>query len=172
MNPLSNDDATFSPNNTFLVPSQLDQPSPSTKTFCNPIISKLPTSVCLLLQNPNGINSDDDCFQYKLYLEQMKSLDVDIVSLTETNINWQSYYVYKNIQHHLKTTVAHSLQVSSSSTNMFDTPYQPSGCSTTLCKHVTGHYHSSVANSMGRWSIIHLNTSTSTPVTIINAYQV
>ena len=172
MNPSSNDDNTLSPHNTFLVPSQLSQPSPSTKLFGDPVTTKLPTSLRLLLQNPNGITSDDDCFQYKLYLEQMKSLEVDIVALAETNLNWRSYTVFKNVQRHRHTTFSHSLQVSSSSTKTFDTSYQPGGCSLTLCEHITGHYHSSITDPMGRWSIIHLNTSSSTPVTIINVYQV
>ena len=137
-----------------------------------PITIKHPDSVRLLLQNPNGISSEDDCFQYKLYMEQMKSLDVDIVALSETNINWRNYNVYKNIQEHRKTTFIHSHHIVSSSTKTFDTPYQPGGCSLTLCKHTTGRYHSSISDPLGRWSIVHLNTATSKPVTIICAYQV
>ena len=172
MNHLSNADNTLSHDITSLVPSQLPQPTPSPQPFGHPITSKHPSSPRILLQNPNGISSNDDCFQYKLYMEQMKSLDVDIIALSETNINWKHYQVYKHIQLHRKTTFTHSFHIGSSSSKTFDTPYQPGGCSLTLCDHTSGRYHSSLADPLGRWSIVHLNTSTSTPVTIICAYQV
>ena len=99
-------------------------------------------------------------------------LNVDIIALSKTNINWKNYNVYKHILQHRKTTFLHSHHITSSSSKTFDTPYQPGGCSLTLCEHTTGRFHSSVSDPLDRWSIAHLNTSTSTPVTIICAYQV
>ena len=149
MSVLSNPDNTFSPSNLFLVPSQVSQPPTLSPTFGHPITSKPSTSIQVLLQNPNGISSTDECFEFKLYLEQMKSLDVNIIAMSETNINWKDYSVYKNTTQHHKTTFVHSHHIPSCSTKSFDTPYQPGGCSITLCDNTTGRYHSSVSDPMG-----------------------
>ena len=139
MNPVSNADHALSPQNTFLVPSQLHQYNPPTSTFGHPITTKHPNSIRLLLQYPNGISSNDDCFEFKLYLKQMKSLlDVDIIAMSETNINWKDYQVYKHTTQHRKTTYVHSHHVPSCSSKSFDTAYQPGGCSLTLCSNITG----------------------------------
>ena len=175
MNPPNNNTTNDSNHNYPLLPtttSQLHHPTDCNHLFGHPLPQKSHTSIRILLQNPNGISHDDECFDFKLYMEQMNSLYVDIIALSETNINWKDYSVYKHTSHHRKTTFVHSQHIPSSSARTFDTPYQPGGCSLTICNHVTGRYHSSYSDPLGRWSVIHLNTSTSNPVTIICVYQV
>ena len=63
MNPLSNYNNTFAPSNIALIPSQIPQPPSPPQPFGHPITLKHPNSLQILLQNPNGISPDDDCFQ-------------------------------------------------------------------------------------------------------------
>ena len=171
MNQPTNDNMNVSSFTNILL-SQTQPSTPPIHTynqelFGNPILQKSNTALRILLQNPNGISYEDECFEFKLYLEQMKSLQVDVIALSETNINWRDYSVYKHTTHHWKTTFIHSQHIPSSSTRTFNTPYQPGGCSITLCEHPTGRYHSSYSDPLSGWSVVHLNTSTSTPVTHI-----
>lgn len=136
------------------------------------ITSKQDHHFRIVLQNPNGISSQDECFEYRLCLQQMLDVSADMIMLSETNLDWRDYNVYKHTNQHRRSLLRHSKQLQSSSSVRFDSSYLPGGVATILANNTVGRFHSSSSDSMGRWTVAHLTTNGSVPLSVITCYQV
>lgn len=159
-------------------------PSPRSPTVINPSLQATNFSIgdsidekhenhCrVTLQNPNGLSYEHDCFEYLLCLQHMSDVSTDIFLLSETNLDWRSYQVYKSLSQHRRSLFQHSKQVTASSSIRFSTPYQPGGVATILKDHTVGRFHSSLSDDLGRWTIVNLSIRNSTVLSIVTCYQV
>lgn len=167
-----------------MLDSMSDHPSPRSPTVLtnattttnhlvgDSIEVKSPDHCRILLQNPNGLSYDNECFEYLLCLQNLRDSASDILLLSETNLDWKNYQVYKQTSAHRRSVFQHSKQVHASSPVRFDTPYQPGGVATLLTGASVGRYHSSVSDELGRWTITNLSLRSSSILSIINCYQV
>ena len=138
----------------------------------DPITSKHPDSIRFVLQNPNGISTNESCFEYQLCLHQMNSVFADIILLPETNLLWKDYTIFNATTNYHRNLFTHSRQNTSFSSRHYDSPYQPGGTCSILANGIVGHYHSSTHDSiLGRWNIINLNISGGRVLSIICCYQ-
>ena len=135
-----------------LIPSQVRQPhtsststesSQSSTSASPPLFGdspqiKSPNSIRLILQNPNGISHYNECFEYHTCIDQMQENLADIICLTETNIQWNSYKITNQCRKYRQNIFNHSKQISSHSSKTYNSPYQPGGTCTILCNHLVG----------------------------------
>ena len=49
---------------------------------------KEPNHFQIILQNPNGFSFENNLFDYQLCIENMKSINADILLFQETNLIW------------------------------------------------------------------------------------
>lgn len=126
----------------------------------------------VLLQNPNGLSYDNECFEYLTCLQNMHDCSCDIILLSETNLDWKNYRVFKQTSNHRRSVFKFSKQIHASSSLRFDTPYQPGGVATLLTQDTVGRYHSSQVDDLGRWTVTNLSLRGSTLLSIVNCYQV
>ena len=139
----------------------------------NNITSKQHENIRIVLQNPNGISSEHNFFEYQLLLENMKSVDSDIVLLPETNLCWNRYDVVMATTKHRKNTFRFSKQVTSNSQRSYSNAYQPGGTASIVTNNVVGRFHSSITDeSLGRWSISNLILNNGKQLSIVCCYQV
>ena len=137
------------------------------------ITTKTPDNIRLILQNPNGVSSENNYFEYQLLLHNMKSVDSDIILLPETNLCWSRYNVIMPTTKHRKNLFRFSKQVTSNSQRSYNTPYQPGGTATIITNNVVGRFHSSLSDdSLGRWSIVNLTLNSGQLLSIVCCYQV
>ena len=127
----------------------------------------------LVLQNPNGFSSENDHFSYQLCLHNMQSISADIILLPETNIQWNDYSVAAVTSRHRRDTFSFSKQISSNSTQIYDSTYQPGGTCSILVDKMVGRHHSSFSDpTLGRWTVTNLNMRRDQHLSIICCYQV
>ena len=136
------------------------------------ISEKDPSSLRFVLQNPNGLSYNEGCFEYQLCLEQMNSVSADVILLSETNLLWKDYNVFKQTTDHRRNLFSHSRQNTCFSAKHYGSPYQPGGTCSVLMNSIVGHYHSSQKDSLlGRWNIINLNVAGGKVLSVICCYQ-
>ena len=164
------------------TPSSVHIPSPShpqqlaaqsNHLIGHPITTKTAQHIRLVLQNPNGISSENNFFEYQLLLHHMKSVDTDIILLPETNLCWSRYNVISSTNKHRKHVFHFSKQSTSNSQRSYESSYQPGGTASIITNNVVGRFHSSLSDdSLGRWSISNLTLNNGKLLSIICCYQV
>ena len=164
------------------TPSSVHIPSPShpqqlaaqsNHLIGHPITTKTAQHIRLVLQNPNGISSENNFFEYQLLLHHMKSVDTDIILLPETNLCWSRYNVISSTNKHRKHVFHFSKQSTSNSQRSYESTYQPGGTAMIITNNVVGRFHSSLSDdSLGRWSISNLTLNSGKLLSIICCYQV
>ena len=134
-----------------LVPSQVYRHSPS---FSSPpivdvsqhdhdsvghsLLDKSSSHVRLVLQNANGFSRENDMFEFQLALENMNSVSADVILFSETNIHLSDYQILQSTNRHCRNTFQYYKQVSSHSTLVYDTRYQPGGTSSIITDNLVG----------------------------------
>ena len=102
----------------------------------------------------------------------MNSVSADVILLSETNLLWKDYNVFKQTSDHRRNLFSHPRQNTSFSTKHYGSPYQPGGTCSVLTNSIVGHYHSSPKDSLlGRWNITNLNVPGGKVLSIISCYQ-
>ena len=110
------------------------------------------SSCRLLLQNPNGIDTNDKCLEYGSILEDMKHYKIDMLLLPESNINSHNFQLVDNLR------AAASLHLNYGKVNITNTPffplssYQPGGVLTTTCNTLSSRTASTSSDPAGRWT--------------------
>ena len=110
------------------------------------------SSCRLLLQNPNGVDTNDKCLEYGSILEDMKHFAIDMLLLPESNINAQNFTLVDNLR------AAAALHLNHGTVNITNTPffppssYQPGGVLTTICNILASRSASTSSDPAGRWT--------------------
>ena len=110
------------------------------------------SSCRLLLQNPNGVDTNDKCLEYGSILTDMKHFKIDMLLLPESNINSHNFTIVDNLR------AAASLHLNHGNVNITNTPhfphssYQPGGVLTTTCNTLASRLAATSSDPAGRWT--------------------
>ena len=106
--------------------------------FGDPLTTNKPRdTIRLFLKNINGIKNYNSWAAFDNACEYLHSLNVDIIGITETNINWNEKIrsdTRQKLQKHYQT----ALISTSSSTDPTKSYYQPGGTTTIITNQYTG----------------------------------
>jgi hypothetical protein len=151
--------------------SHASTPTSTNLPIGNLITSKLPTSFRLFLKNVNGIYKANSRDEWKIISKYASTLKLDVVCMTETNLNWNKKLQYNAQSLSQRTTKNCQLSVSSNNTNRFGY-YQPGGSATAILGNASGRITSTIIDksSMGRWSGFRLHTNGKQHINIITVY--
>ena len=110
------------------------------------------SSCRFLLQNPNGLDTSDNCLEFGSILQDMKKYKIDMLLLSEVNINAHNYQLVDNLRS------AASLHLNHGILNVTNTPlfphssYQPGGVLTATSNVLASRSASMKSDPAGRWT--------------------
>jgi exonuclease III len=136
--------------------------------------NKEPNVTRVMFHNVNGI-SLNGTEGLDMFVNEQKTLDVDIQGITEHCLDTTKYQVYQTAQEIVRS---HAMTQSRISLHSSEEPavniYKPGGTGFLLLGDVVGRLESNgtSGDSMGRWSAVHFRRRNQSPITIITAYQV
>ena len=171
-------------NRINLTPPVPDTPSTQTTIYENshscPLddkwvgtkMSKRPHGWRILLQNPNGINLDDNFSDFKTLLYDIRDSSVDMLLLSETKLNPMNTRVHETIKD-MQEKVFPGGDVFMTNTPGFPTftPNQPGGVLTLLRRKLKTRVSSVQHDRLGRWNKLTFYGKTS-HLHIYNVYRV
>jgi hypothetical protein len=140
--------------------------------FGNLLTTKQPTHFRLFLQNVNGIYKANSWDEWKSFPTLATALQVDVVCLTETNLNWNT-----KLEQSAQSLAQRSTKNCRLSTSSNATPgigyYYPGGTTTAVFSNAAGRITTKIidSSSMGKWSGFKLHTNGSRHIIIITVYQ-
>ena len=129
----------------------------------------------VLLQNPNGINPDPTNDDLHFSLRTCYDQCVASISLTETNVEWQHYYLREQLKESVKKHWDGVVVQTSTSTEKFTSRYKPGGTATILCG---SHWVARIIergedkSGLGRWSYVGLQGNRTTKILDVTYYRV
>jgi exonuclease III len=122
--------------------------------------------------NVNGIAQDLDWIEWDTTLRSMYSQQIDILGVTEPNINFKNMHV-KSKLYDIAKSFERNTQFSTSCSNQLRTvKKKQGGTMTILSGRWAGRKHSTKSDSLGRWSSMTLVGKKGRKVTVITAYRV
>ena len=128
----------------------------------------------IYFQNINGISSLRNFLSWKSMLRKLKKQEVDIIMLSETNLDWRSI-AYDECEKHAKIMLGEVLFSVSSSIHRAGngTVFQPGGTVTLLDnkKHMSTTTASGGDHLLGRWSWILIKNINGQSIIFVTAYQ-
>jgi hypothetical protein len=128
----------------------------------------------LFLQNPNGLNLSHSNYSLLQDLDTCNKYGAAVISLPETNSNWESREHLGIFNSMLKRTWNHVTASTSRAVEPFLSSYQPGGTATVVCDNWTSRVigKGEDPHGLGRWSYIILRGRGTTQVVVITAYNV
>jgi hypothetical protein len=128
----------------------------------------------VFLQNPNGISPLANNYSLLQDLHTSRKYGVAVISLPETNLNWDSGEAVGHLHRMLRQTWHHTSVASSRAEEEFISTYQPGGTATIICDNWTSRVlgRGDDPHGLGRWSYIILRGKGTTKVAIVTAYNV
>jgi hypothetical protein len=122
--------------------------------------------------NINGISKDLNWIEWDTTLKSMYSLQVDILGITEPNINFKNKRVKSTIID-MSKSFERNVQISTSCSNqMLTTTKKKGGTMTVISGRWAGRKHDMGEDNKGRWSSVTLQGKKDKLVTFITAYRV
>jgi hypothetical protein len=151
---------------------QLNKPPSTNLPVGNLVTSKAPTSFRLFLKNVNGIYKANSWEEWKIFSKHASTLKLDVVCMTETNLNWNAKLQHSAQSLAQRTVKNCQMSTSSNITRGFGY-YQPGGTTASIMGNATGRITSKIMDSstMGRWSGFRLHTNGMKHINIITVYQ-
>jgi hypothetical protein len=156
--------------------SQLPNATTTTLTinipFGNLMETRQENVLRMFLKNVNGIHKGNSWEEWKLLSIQSQKLQIDILSLTETNYNWNSkvqQFALTIAEKYTKECLLSTLLYRSES----NSNNQPGGTATAVLGNATGRIAHKItySSSMLRWSGFKLHTNRDSLINIITVYQ-
>jgi hypothetical protein len=127
----------------------------------------------IMFQNINGLKHLDEG-KWASIIEQIKSLQCDIICLSETCINWRSKFIKQQYHQFLSATFKNSSLIVSTIPTTHDRLYLPGGTATVT----VGSWNSKIEQqlfdsmNMGRWTGAAYKISTDSRLFVITGYRV
>ncbi len=122
--------------------------------------------------NVNGISQDLDWIEWDMILRSMHKLQIDILGITEPNINFKNKHTVNKIYDTAKA-FEKNMQISLSCSNqLIKSTKKKGGTMTILSGRWAGRKKDHVADQKGRWSSTTLVGKRGRHVTVITAYRV
>jgi len=126
----------------------------------------------IYFQNINGLKWDDQAGKWPYICEVVESIQADIACFAEINTNTNDDKVRRKMELACQRQFHQSRLVMSSSTHRTTTTYKPGGTAILARNAITARVKSHTRDRMGRWTSISLETSPSSRIRVISAYQV
>jgi hypothetical protein len=126
----------------------------------------------VLYNNVNTISYGSALADCSLLAENAVRKGAEIMGWVETNIDWTHRDIKWNCTNIVRKAWKHANMSVSSSTEMFDTPYQPGGTATIVGGAWAGRATTANDSELGRWSEVRLEGKANKVVRIITAYGV
>jgi hypothetical protein len=122
--------------------------------------------------NINSISKDLNWIEWDTTLKSMYSFQVDILGITEPNINFKNRRV-KSMILDMSKSFERNVQISTSCSNqLLNTTKKKGGTMTVVLGRWAGRKHAMGDDKKGRWSSVTLQGKKDTLVTVITAYRV
>jgi hypothetical protein len=141
--------------------------------FGDPLTPNKPAdTIQIFLKNINGIRNYNSWASLDNTCEHLYTLNVDIVGITEPNINWNEK-IRRETKQKFQKHYQSALISTSSSTDPTKSYYQPGGTATTITNQYTGRAIKPIIDltGMGRWSGYQLQRNTNEHLNIITVYR-
>jgi hypothetical protein len=128
----------------------------------------------IFLQNPNRLSLYDSNLSLMKDLETCQNYGAAVISLPETNVNWELPGQRNTLSKLLSRNFDHTSIITSRASEPFHSSYQPGGTATIVCNNWTSRIFSkgSDPHGLGRWSYVILRGKGTTKVALITAYNV
>ncbi len=126
-------------------------------------------SICICSINVNGISQDPDWIEWDTMLRSMHKLQIDILGITEPNINFKNKHIVNKIYDTAKA-FERNMQISMSCSNQLIKSKKKGGTMTILSGRWAGRKKHLTSDPKGRWSSISLVGKKGKLVTVITAY--
>jgi hypothetical protein len=126
----------------------------------------------ILYNNVNTISYGSALADCSLLAENAVKRGAEIVGWVETNIDWTYRDIKWDCTQIVRKAWKHAKMSVSSSTEVFETPYQPGGTATIVGGAWAGRATTANDSELGRWSEIRLEGKANKAVSIITAYGV
>jgi hypothetical protein len=129
-------------------------------------------SIRLYFGNPNGITLNDSGGDLREYLEQMQQIEIDLIGLSEHNLDTHKPKVKSIIYDTCRNIYNHSKVAFSSSSIPSNTQFKPGGTMLIAQGNLTSRILQQGADSFGRWSYFVLSGKHGRNIVIMSVYQV
>ena len=175
-------------NNIFRrMATSLERPEPSTdpippsttdhhlqNTIGDPLQAKETQTFRILGQNINGISPRHNFNKWREILQSTITHEVDLLCLSETNLEWRHPHVSERMTTITKHFFRHSRLTTASSSIRFERMFKPGGVAALLTNEWTGRLITcdSDPSGLGRWTTVMLAGKHHRKIAIISAYQV
>ncbi len=128
----------------------------------------------ILVSNPKGLKLTYDILETEHSLGRVHSLGVSVLSLAETNVNWNHPKVPGRFHKSIRKIWRHSAVSKSSTNDSFTSETQPGGTLTMACGNWTSRIIEKGVDpfGLGRWSYLVLRAKGTTKLLIVTAYRV
>jgi hypothetical protein len=156
------------------LPSNIHPLCPTTLTWGHapsPIDSS--ETFCIVLQNPNGLRIQQSIAELSLGNKICHSLGTGLISLPETNVNWNQPYQYTRVYH----TLCDQWETSSIQTSLHPEKHRSQSQRGGTLQILTDYWVSRLKDKgmdpygLGRWSYMILNGRGNKSIAIITAYR-
>jgi hypothetical protein len=139
----------------------------------NPIEKKEPKNIRLIFQNINSLRANTTD-KWKATLDQMETLECDIVGLCETCINWnlnKTHQIYKSL---LNRKFPNSTMIGSKIHNTVKKNLLPGGTASITMNTMVNRIENEITDgyAMGRWTGYQYNIGNNRSLFVISAYRV
>ncbi len=156
------------------IPSNIHPLCPTTHTWGHaptPIDSS--ETFCIVLQNPDGLQIQQSIAELSLGNKICHSLGTGLISLPETNVNWNQPYQYTRVYH----TLRDQWETSSIQTSLHPEKHRSQSQRGGTLQILTDRWVSRLKDKgmdpygLGRWSYMILNGRGNKSIAIITAYR-
>eukprot|EP00957_Ditylum_brightwellii_P211962 15366814-Ditylum_brightwellii.AAC.1 len=120
--------------------------------------------------NPNGLSSDDDALQFQELSKKLQMNQVDIIGISEHNLDTTKSYVYRKICAAIYQTTSNSVIKMFGSNILAPNIYKPGGTMIYTMGNVTSRKMETVSDKLGRWSYVKLVGKDHNITTIVVVY--
>jgi exonuclease III len=127
----------------------------------------------IMVQNTNGVSIGREG-DLVLVLDQIKQMEIDVMLITETNLDTNNHKVKARIHKDLTKTFGLGAYhvVTAASAHQYNGFYKPGGVMGIVCGKTKGRIIASGSDHMGRWVYIRLQGQGERVITIVGTYQV
>jgi exonuclease III len=126
----------------------------------------------IYFQNVNGLKWDSHAGKWPYICEVLESIQADIGCFAELNTNTNEYNIRNQMENVCHKQFLQNRLILSTSKYKSKTPYKPGGTAIVARNAVTARVKSQTKDRMGRWASICIETSQTSRLRIISAYQV
>ena len=126
----------------------------------------------IYIQNLHGLNWDNAGGKWPYVCDAIDAISADIACFSELNTDTNSYKIRKKMEDVCKRQFQQNALILAASAHHSATNYKPGGTAILAANSITTRIRSQTRDRMGRWASVSLETTSTSKLRIISAYQV